>query len=134
MTRPDGSTRPYGCFYILLDCLSGNSQQLHPSLVAFLQLCPYRAPIFPVPAGLVGLQLLFSEYLAWGAAWEVVKGNMTKEESDGSPVPAACDSMSSVFEQFRSQLGLFSSGLSWLCFVPGVPGLWDLLSDGLRWS
>ena len=39
-----------------------------------------------------------------------------------------------LFEQFRSQVGLFSGGLSCLCFVPGVPGLWDLLPDGLRWS
>lgn len=56
-----------------------NSQQLHPSLVTFLQLCPHRAPVFPVPALLVGLQLLFSGYLAWGAAWEAVKANMTQE-------------------------------------------------------
>ena len=72
-------------------------QEIHNScMVTFLQLCPHRVPIFPVPARLVGLQLLFSEYLAWGAAREVVKGSMTKEESDRSPVPAACDSMSSV--------------------------------------
>ena len=51
-------------------------------------LCPHRAPIFPVPVVLVGLQLLFSGYLAWGAAREVVKGNMTQEQSDGSPIPA----------------------------------------------
>lgn len=121
MTRPEGWKRLHGGHYLI--GLFSRKFSTAASITSGIPtaLPASGAPVSPVPAGLVGLQQLFSG--VWDTAAsascgvpprEVSEGSTTKEQSDGSPVL--------VILWLGRALGFNSLGAKFIgVFVPVVP-------------